>query len=93
MWKYFVYGNYDGSVFGLVRLHNIDVERYDGKEIWNANWGGSGQAYMDICGMGDGWSRFREIKESEVEETQSRNAPETQKNQKDGSKKKKRQRH
>jgi len=68
MWKYFVYGNYDGSVFGLVRLHNIDVERYDGKEIWNANWGGSGQAYMDICGMGDGWSRFREIKESEVEE-------------------------
>jgi hypothetical protein len=68
MLKYYIKVAYGGKLFGLVRQEGRNVERYDGKGIWNDNWSGSGQAYMDICGMGDGWGVFREIPESAVEE-------------------------
>ena len=47
-------------------MTGTNVERYEGKDTWNANWDGSGQAYMDITGMGD-WYLYSEVGVGEVE--------------------------
>ena len=58
----------DKNLSGLVRLHGLTVEHYDGKEVWNANWSGARQAYMDIIGMGGFWHLYHEVNIEEVEE-------------------------
>lgn len=58
----------DKKLKGLVRLHGISIEHYDGKEVWNANWSGARQTYMDIIGMGGFWHLYHEINVEEVEE-------------------------
>lgn len=68
MWKYYKIFFEVVDIRGLVRLHDITVEHYDGKEVWNANWSGARQAYMDIIGMGGFWHLYHEINVEEVEE-------------------------
>ena len=57
-----------GDPHALVRLQGNRVEHYDGKEIWNGNWVGAGQAYMDITGMGGGWYLYFEVEIETVED-------------------------
>ena len=56
-----------GQSFGLVRLSGNTVERYDGQDIWNANFAGHGTVLMDISGMGDGWASLVEVGVEEVD--------------------------
>lgn len=67
MLKYYKKAFISGLLLGLVRLENHSVERYDGNEVWTKDWDGSGQAYMDIIGMGD-WYLYSEVSAEDVEE-------------------------
>ncbi len=68
MWKYYKRTLTTGELRALVRVYGNEVEHYDGKDFWNPNWSESGQAYMDITGMGGSWYLYHTVRGEEVEE-------------------------